>query len=72
MPGVVFDRATSFYDATRGFPPGVAEQVRDQIARCTGAGRSTRLLEIGVGTGRIALPFLQIGADYTGADLSLP
>ena len=72
MPGVVFDRATSFYDATRGLPPGVAEQVRDQIALSTGAGRNTRFLEIGVGTGRIALPFVQIGADYTGADLSLP
>jgi ubiquinone/menaquinone biosynthesis C-methylase UbiE len=71
MPGVVFDRASSFYDATRSLPPGVAEQVRDQIARCTGAGRNTRFLEIGVGTGRIALPFVQIGADYTGADLSL-
>jgi ubiquinone/menaquinone biosynthesis C-methylase UbiE len=72
MPGVVFDRATSFYDATRGLPLGVAEQVRDQITLCTGAGRNTRFLEIGVGTGRIALPFAQIGADYTGADLSLP
>ena len=72
MPGVVFDRASSFYDATRGLPPGVAEQVRDQIARRTGAGRNTRFLEIGVGTGRIALPFVQIGSDYTGADLSLP
>jgi len=72
MPGVAFDRATSFYDATRGFPPGVAEQVRDQIALCTGAGCDTRILEIGVGTGRIALPFVQIGADYTGVDLSLP
>jgi ubiquinone/menaquinone biosynthesis C-methylase UbiE len=72
MPGVVFDRATSFYDATRGLPLGVAEQVRDQIALCTGAGRNTRFLEIGIGTGRIALPFVQIGADYTGADLSLP
>jgi SAM-dependent methyltransferase len=50
----------------------VAEQVRDQIALCTGAGGNTRFLEIGVGTGRIALPFAQIGADYTGADLSLP
>src|SRR5215470_9466069 len=69
MPGVVFDRATSFYDATRGLPPGVAEQVRDQIALCTGAGRNTRFLDIGVGTGRIALPFAQVGADYTGADL---
>ena len=72
MPGVVFDRATSFYDATRGLPPGVAEQVRDQIVRRTGAGRNARFLEIGVGTGRIALPFVEIGADYTGADLSLP
>jgi ubiquinone/menaquinone biosynthesis C-methylase UbiE len=72
MPGVVFDRASSFYDATRSLPTGVPEQVRDQIVRCTGAGRNTRFLEIGVGTGRIALPFVQIGADYTGADLSLP
>jgi ubiquinone/menaquinone biosynthesis C-methylase UbiE len=72
MPGVAFDRASRFYDATRGLPPGVAEQVRDQIALGTGAGRDTRFLEIGVGTGRIALPFAQIGADYTGADLSLP
>src|SRR5262245_23441180 len=71
MPGIAFDRATSFYDATRGLPPGVAEQVRDQIALCTGAGHDTRFLDIGIGTGRIALPFVQIGADYTGADLSL-
>ena len=72
MPGVGFDRATSFYDATRGLPTGVPEQVRDQIVRRTGAGQNTRFLEIGVGTGRIALPFVRIGADYTGADLSLP
>src|SRR5262245_11831617 len=72
MPGVGFDRATSFYDATRGLPTGVPEQVRDQIVRRTGSGQNTRFLEIGVGTGRIALPFVWIGADYTGADLSLP
>jgi ubiquinone/menaquinone biosynthesis C-methylase UbiE len=72
MPGVVFDRAAGFYDATRGLPPGVAEEVRDQIALYTGAGHATRFLEIGVGTGRIALPFVEIGADYTGADLSRP
>jgi len=72
MPGVGFDRAASFYDATRGLPTGVPEQVRDQIVRRTGAGQNTRFLEIGVGTGRIALPFVRIGADYTGADLSLP
>ena len=72
MPGVGFDRATSYYDATRGLPTGVPEQVRDQIVRRTGSGQNTHFLEIGVGTGRIALPFVWIGADYTGADLSLP
>jgi ubiquinone/menaquinone biosynthesis C-methylase UbiE len=72
MPGVVFDRAAGFYDATRGLPTGVPERVRDQIVRRTGAGHNTRFLEIGVGTGRIALPFVRISADYTGADLSLP
>jgi SAM-dependent methyltransferase len=46
--------------------------VRDQIGLCTSPRHDTRFLEIGVGTGRIALPFVQIGADYTGADLSLP
>jgi ubiquinone/menaquinone biosynthesis C-methylase UbiE len=72
MPGVAFDRAASFYDATRGLPTGVPEQVRDQIVQRTGAGHDTRFLEIGAGTGRIALPFVWIGADYTAADLSLP
>src|SRR5262249_27287795 len=72
MPGVAFDRAASFYDATLALPTGVPEQVRDQIFKRTGAVQNTCFLEIGVGTGRIALPFAQIGADYTGADLSLP
>src|SRR5215472_17237807 len=63
MPGVGFDRAASFYDATRGLPTGVPEQVRDQIVRRTGAGQNTRFLEIGVGTGRIALPFADASFD---------
>lgn len=70
MPGVSFDRAARFYDATRGYAPGSAEQIRDGIVRYTGATTDTHFLELGVGTGRIALPFIQAGYNYTGVDLS--
>lgn len=70
MPGVSFDRAASFYDATRGYAPGVAERIRDGILAYTGGTYESRLLELGVGTGRIALPFIQAGYNYTGVDIS--
>ena len=72
MPGIAFDQAADYYDQTRGFREGVAEQVRDAILAYTGATLSTRFLELGVGTGRIALPFTQAGYDYTGIDPSQP
>jgi SAM-dependent methyltransferase len=70
MPGVNFDRAAAFYDATRALPDGVAEQVRDAILDRVGARPGTRFLEVGVGTGRIALPFVRAGHAYCGVDLS--
>jgi SAM-dependent methyltransferase len=70
MESVRFDRAVAFYDATRGLAPGTAERIRDSIIAQTGASRQTRFLEIGVGTGRIALPFLAAGYRYVGVDLS--
>jgi ubiquinone/menaquinone biosynthesis C-methylase UbiE len=70
MPSISFDRAATFYDATRGYGPGVAERVRDAIVAYTGASSSSRFLELGVGTGRIALPFIQAGYSYTGIDIS--
>ncbi|MEM8534014.1 MAG: class I SAM-dependent methyltransferase [Chloroflexota bacterium] len=70
MPGISFDRAAHFYDATRGYTPGSAEQIRDGILERTGATTDTRFLELGVGTGRIALPFIQAGYDFTGVDIS--
>lgn len=70
MPGVSFDRAAEYYDATRGYPPGVAERLRDALLSALGATPASRLLELGVGTGRIALPFIRAGYDYTGVDLS--
>ena len=59
MPGVNFDRAASFYDATRALPDGVAEEVGDAILRRVAAGSDTRFLEVGIGTGRVALPLIR-------------
>ncbi len=70
MPGVSFDRAADYYDTTRGYAESSAEHIRDSIVRYTSADMTSRFLELGVGTGRIALPFILAGYDYTGVDLS--
>ncbi|MEI6045679.1 MAG: class I SAM-dependent methyltransferase [Chloroflexota bacterium] len=67
---ISFDRAVDFYDATRGFAEGVNEQIRDAIINYTGASKTSRFLELGIGTGRIAIPFIRAGYDYTGVDVS--
>lgn len=72
MPGIAFDQAADYYDQTRGFREGVAEQIRNAIVAYTEASLSTRFLELGVGTGRIALPFILGGYNFTGIDLSQP
>jgi SAM-dependent methyltransferase len=67
---VNFDRVADVYDATRGLPEEVLQAVADAIVRATNAGPSTRFLELGVGTGRIALPLVRRGFPYTGVDIS--
>jgi SAM-dependent methyltransferase len=67
---VSFDRAAGFYDQTRGLRPEVSERVADRIEETVGP--EARLLEIGVGTGRIALPLHRRGRGIVGVDLSLP
>ena len=71
-PSIVFDRAAGYYDATRGFPPGVEGRVAELFARAGGLGAASRVLEIGVGTGRIAVPLAAHTGRYTGVDLSVP
>jgi ubiquinone/menaquinone biosynthesis C-methylase UbiE len=71
VPGVNFDRAASFYDATRTLPLGVIEQARQKLLDYLMYESTDRWLEIGIGTGRVALPFLAAGDNYTGIDLSL-
>jgi ubiquinone/menaquinone biosynthesis C-methylase UbiE len=65
-----FDRVADIYDATRGLPEHVLETVAAAIVRATNAGPETRFLELGIGTGRIALPLLKYGFPYTGVDIS--
>lgn len=65
-----FDRAVDYYDRTRALPPGVQEAMVEAVsAELRGRGR---VLEIGVGTGRIGLPLRAAGVDVFGLDLSLP
>ena len=66
---ISFDRAADFYDKTRSFAPEAQAAVTNLLAREL-LGRRT--LEIGVGTGRIALPLHERGIEMLGLDLSRP
>lgn len=67
---VGFDRAAAYYDATRGFPPGVEQGAAALVSRVGGLTPESRVLEIGVGTGRIALPVARHVGTYFGLDIS--
>lgn len=67
---IVFDRAADYYDATRGFPAGVEDRVAELFVRAGALGPASRVLEVGIGTGRIAVPLASRVARYAGADLS--
>jgi SAM-dependent methyltransferase len=68
MKSISFDRAAEIYDETRGFPPGLADLVADSAAATLRHG--ARVLDVGVGTGRIAKPLLARSIAVTGVDLS--
>jgi ubiquinone/menaquinone biosynthesis C-methylase UbiE len=68
---VSFDRAASFYDATRALDPDLARTLTDALEREIRAVGDC-VLEPGVGTGRIALPLAERGIRVTGVDISRP
>jgi putative AdoMet-dependent methyltransferase len=70
-----FDGAAEGYDSmVPGSSPLYAryEEVLDTVARLSQAGPGTRVLEIGVGTGNLALRCLKRGAAVVGLDPSGP
>lgn len=67
MESLRFDRAVEFYDKTRGLP---AEAMDKTLAMLVPRLSGRRCLEIGVGTGRFALPLAQAGIEMVGIDLS--
>jgi ubiquinone/menaquinone biosynthesis C-methylase UbiE len=69
MPSISFDRAAGFYDETRAFPPGIADLVAASAHSTLPS--QARVLECGIGTGRIAIPLARRGLKITGIDLSL-
>lgn len=70
MTSVNFDRASDFYDATRGFPPEVAPHIGNFLVESGGLTATDSILEIGIGTGRVALPLAPYVRSITGADIS--
>jgi SAM-dependent methyltransferase len=65
-----FDRATDYYDTTRAIGERAQSEMIAMLAReLRGRGRC---LEVGVGTGRVALPLHRGGIAMAGIDVSRP
>ncbi len=66
-----FDRVAHVYDDTRGMPPEVVRSVTaGLLAALREVSAAPRLLEVGIGTGRIAVPLAAEGLRITGIDIS--
>jgi SAM-dependent methyltransferase len=67
--GYFGERVAATYDDSPGgmFDPAFIDSVADVLAGLAGPGRA---LELGIGTGRIALPLARRGVDVHGIDMS--
>jgi SAM-dependent methyltransferase len=70
VTSIAFDRAAEYYDQTRGFSPET-EAAMTALLRDEFGGRG-RVLEVGVGTGQVALPLHAAGVPVVGIDLARP
>ena len=62
------ERIAKRYTEQRAHPPEIAAQIGDALAQEIGSGK--KLLEIGIGNGRIGLPIAAAGCQVVGMDLS--
>lgn len=67
---VSFDHAADTYDATRALPAEIAAKQTEAILAELAAIRADRLLEIGIGTGRISRPLAERGVRVAGVDIA--
>ncbi len=68
---IAFDRAVAFYDQTRAMPEPRHRAMIESLVHETGMKRDSTVLEIGIGTGRIALSVAEHFEQLYGIDLSL-
>lgn len=64
-----FDRVAGIYNATRGFPREAEAKIAGGLLALLPGGRP-RLLEVGVGSGRMAAPLAAAGVSVIGIDIS--
>jgi ubiquinone/menaquinone biosynthesis C-methylase UbiE len=67
---IAFDPAADYYDRTRALAPGTQRKVVRLLS--TELAGSQPCLEVGIGTGRMALPLKAAGVRMAGIDLSRP
>ena len=67
---VAFDDAADYYDETKTLPPDALSATIDLLAAELGC--SARVLDVGVGTGVLAMPLVERGLHVDGVDLSAP
>ena len=66
--GRSFDRVADIYDETRKYPDDIMETILAALEQALD--RESRILDVGVGTGRFARPLQLRGYDVVGIDLS--
>jgi len=67
---ISFDRVAAEYDRTRWVPQSLCDSLVRKLIEETPLTFESRILEIGVGTGRLALPLSQHGCEIVGIDVS--
>lgn len=66
-----FDRVADVYDETRALPAAAEASIADAIvAELRRVANAPRVIEIGIGTGRIAVPLAERGIGVVGLDVS--
>ena len=65
-----YDRVAHLYDSTRGLSAEAEREVGDGLAAILAKHGARTVLEVGVGTGRIAVPLAERGFQVTGIDIS--